>query len=485
MDDDPGSLGLFRHRRMLWMVFGCVMLFAFPVSLLAVDELTGSSAEAVSSPDFFSILSMPMIGGLVLLIACSAYFSASEVAFFSLHVVRLRSLADSNSLASRGVANLMQHPGRLLITILIGNMIVNVLISVLLPTRLERVFEHVYGIPPVVAYVFTIIFSTMILVFFGEIMPKVIAVRMSEAYARAAVLPMFLFDRALSPIRISVLSFTDYLFKVSRFDDIKAAPFITDEEFFSVLSESEAHGVIEEEEGQMIQRILESGDAMLREILVPRPDVIAIEHSVSVADALEAFREHEFSRMPAYRENLDNVVGILFAKDLLSYVFRGDLDHSISSIVRRVNFVPQTMTIQAFVRDAQHKRMHLAIVADEFGGTEGIVTLEDAIEEIVGDIQDSSDEPEAPKFTTLSEGVFRVDGGLPLDELSEHIGVELEDGSHETVAGFFIEHAQKIAEKGDRLVHEGVLFEVEHVDGKRVSSFRVELAAEESREDSA
>jgi CBS domain containing-hemolysin-like protein len=129
--------------------------------------------------------------------------------------------------------------------------------------------------------------------------------------------------------------------------------------------------------------------------------------------------------------------------------------------------------------------MHLAIVADEFGGTEGIVTLEDAIEEIVGDIQDSSDEPEAPKFTTLSEGVFRVDGGLPLDELSEHIGVELEDGSHETVAGFFIEHAQKIAEKGDRLVHEGVLFEVEHVDGKRVSSFRVELAAEESREDSA
>jgi len=485
VDDDPGSLGSFRRGRLLWVAFGCVLLSAFPVSLLMAEEGGASSIEGVSSPDFFSIMSIRMLVGLVFLILASAYFSASEVAFFSLHVVRLRSLTESSSITSIGVAKLMRHPGKLLITILIGNMIVNVLISVLLPTRMEQIMEQVYDVPPVPAYVSTVLFSTMILVFFGEIMPKVIAVRMSETYAKAAVLPMFLFDKVVSPIRVSVLRFTDFLFKVSRFDDIKAAPFITDDEFFSVLSASEAQGVIEEEEGQMIQRILESGDAMLREILVPRPDVIAIDFSVSVAGALETFREHEFSRMPVYKDNLDNVVGILFAKDLLSYVFSGDLDRPVSSIIRRANFVPQTMTIQAFVRDAQHKRMHLAIVADEFGGTEGIVTLEDAIEEIVGDIQDSSDEPEAPKFTMLSEGVFRVDGGLPLDELSEHLGVVLEDGSHETVAGFFIERAQKIAEKGDRIVHEGVEFVVEHVDGKRVSSFLVEIAAEEPREDSA
>ena len=141
------------------------------------------------------------------------------------------------------------------------------------------VFENIYALPPALAYVLTVILSTFFLVFFGEIMPKVIAVRFSETFAKVAVIPMLVFDKLFNPIRISVLVFTSFLFKITRFDDIKAAPFITDDEFFSVLTESEAQGVIEEEEGQMIQGILESGDAMLREILVPRPDIIAIERS--------------------------------------------------------------------------------------------------------------------------------------------------------------------------------------------------------------
>lgn len=480
MDDDPGSVGQFRHSRIVWAIPACLVVVAVSFASWAADDAIGTGADSI-----FFYMPISLIISLLFLIVGSAYFSASEVAFFSLHKIRLRSMADSASFASRGVATLMLHPGKLLITILIGNMIVNVLISVLLPTKMVLVFEKIYALPTALAYVLTVILSTFFLVFFGEIMPKVIAVRFSETFAKVAVIPMLVFDKLFNPIRISVLVFTSFLFKITRFDDIKAAPFITDDEFFSVLTESEAQGVIEEEEGQMIQGILESGDAMLREILVPRPDIIAIERSDTVGRALEVFKEHEFSRMPVYEENMDNITGLLLAKDILPFVFKGELDHSLSSLVRDVNFVPLTMTIQAFMRDAQHKRMHLAIVADEFGGTEGLVTLEDAIEEIVGDIQDVSDEPEPPKFTTLSEKVFRVDGGLPLDELSEQLSVNLEDGSHETVAGFFMEHSQKIAEKGDQLVHAGVQFEVEHVDGKRISSFKVELLEDVPKEDSA
>lgn len=483
MDDDPGSL---RHRfkwGFLYLALMCIALAAW--SGLDTHSQSMGIAETVQpAPTFFTEMPPGIIVALLLLIVASAYFSASEVAFFSLHTVRLRNMAESTSFSSKGVAKLMAHPGQLLITILIGNMIVNVLISVLLPTRIEGILEHVYNLPPLAAYTSTVIASTFILVFFGEIMPKVIAVRISETYAKAAVGPMLLVDKLLGPVRLSVLRFTDLLFRVTRFNDINAAPFITDEEFFSVLSDSEAQGVIEEEEGQMIQGILESGDAKLREILVPRLDVIAIENSATVEEALTKFREHEFSRMPVFEGNLDNITGLLFAKDLLTYVFRGDFDHAVAPFIREPNFVPSTMTVQDFVRHAQHKRTHLAIVADEFGGTAGIVTLEDAMEEIVGDIQDVSDEVEETRYVKLSDTEYRVDGGMPLDELSEIIGIELEEGSHETVAGFFIEHTHEIAKEGDQLIHGGLEFTVETIEGKRVLSFHIKRLSPATPEES-
>ena len=459
---------------MFWLVCICILILS-----LSAFNSTGQAAKGGTATtalvDFLSIFSPNILFSLVVLLLSSAYFSASEVAFFSISNIRLRSLSGSKHLSGREVAKLMQHPNRLLITILIGNMIVNVLISVLLPSHMVDMFVDMFGYPAITANVLTILISTFILVFFGEIMPKVIAVRMSETFAKVAVFPMILIDRLLNPVRIAVLGFTDFLFTITRFNDIKAAPFITDDEFFSVLSDSEAKGVIEEEEEQMIQGILESGDAMLREILVPRPDVIAIEESSHVRDALNLFKQHEFSRMPVYKDNMDNIVGTLFAKDLLTHIFKEAYDRPIKPLLRRANFVPSTMTIQAFMRDAQRKHMHLAIVADEFGGTEGIVTLEDAIEEIVGDIQDTSDEQEAPKIARISESIYRIDGGLPLDELSESIGVELEEGSHETLAGFFIEHTNKIPEQGDSLHHDNVLLEVAEVEGKRASSFTLTL----------
>jgi len=335
------------------------------------------------------------------------------------------------------------------------------------------------------SYAAAVAVCTFILVVVGEISPKIVAVSTGERFARLAVYPVLVVDRLLAPVRDGLLRFTDMLFRATHFHDLRAAPFITDEEFKSVLTHGEAQGVIEEDERQMIQGILEFRDALLREILVPRPDVIALAEDATVRDALDTLREHEFSRMPVYQESLDTVVGILVAKDLIPSFAKGDLDRSVQTLMRPPHFVPETMTAQQFVNDARRHRAHLAVVVDEYGGTEGIVTLEDAIEEVVGDIRDE-DEHEEPAYKQLAEGTYRVEGGLPLDELSEVIGIPLVDEAHETVGGFLMEKAEKVLESGDEIELAGVRFTVEACEGKRASTVRVQLLSDRrSGEDDA
>jgi magnesium and cobalt exporter, CNNM family len=478
----------FRRIATVLTLWGCLSSAA----LVALSPwVFAQSGELTSGPntdlaaEFFEIVSPGILLALFVLLALSAFFSASEVAFLAIHKVTLRGLAETGGVRGKLVVNLLEHPSRLLTSILIGNMFVNVIISIMLPQRMERVIEATTGLPPQPSYFLTIGLSTLILVLFGEVTPKVVAVRMSTSFAMAAALPIKLCDTLFSPIQWGLMRFTDFLFRVTRFNDIKAAPFITDEEMLSVLSDSEAHGVIEEDEEQMIQGILETGDAFVREILVPRPDVVALDAAATVKDAVELYREHEFSRMPVFEEDLDHVVGILFAKDLLPRVISEEWDAAIRDMIQPPNFVPETITIRGFVKEAQRKHAHLAIVADEYGGTAGIVTLEDAIEEIVGDIRDE-DEEVKPLYEEIEAGRFRVDGGLPLDDLSDLIGVDLKDREHETVAGFFIDKTNKIPEEGDRLEYGGVVFAIEAVDGKRAASLLIELGSpSESRGETA
>jgi CBS domain containing-hemolysin-like protein len=372
------------------------------------------------------------------LICISAFFSASETAFFSIHKLRLRAMREGGTFTSRMVSSMMDHPGTLLTTILIGNIFVNVLVGVVLGTNVADLFEKSLGLRPALSYSLAVVCITSVLVIFGEIIPKVFAVRIREPYARAAAIPLQLIGKLMSPIRDGLLRMTDFIFRVTHFNDVRAAPFITDEELKSVLSEGEAKGVIEEEERQMIQGILEFSDVLLREILVPRPDVEALQEDTTVEEALRILRECEYSRMPVYRDDLDHITGILFAKDLLPSFAKGDLQRKIKTLARPPYFVPETMTVPGFVKDAQRHRCHLAIVVDEYGGTEGIVTLEDAIEQVVGEIMDEGEQEERD-YEKISDTCFRVDGSLGLDELSELIGVTIEDEEHETLAGFLME----------------------------------------------
>jgi CBS domain containing-hemolysin-like protein len=471
-------------RLLWWGAFIGVALFfvnhAASQSPESVSAVSGAEQSAAMETGASGVVAwhetLPpyMLIMIVCLVVCSAFFSGSESAFFSINKLRLRSMRESANFADRQVAKMMEDPGRLLTTILVGNMIVNALIGVFLGARVELVLATSFRFGDAAAYALAVAITTTVLVFFGEIAPKVFAVHTCVAFARVTVFPLVAADRILAPVRDSALGLTNALFRLTRFQELRAAPFITDAEFKSVLTDGEAQGVIEEDERQMIQGILEFSDAMLREILVPRPDVIALPEDATVAEALAVYREHEYSRMPVYREGLDYVRGILLAKDLLPSFYKGDMERTIKGLLRPAHFVPATMTVQQFVADAQRHRAHLAIVVDEYGGAAGIVTLEDAMEQVVGDIMDE-DEFEDLGYHRIADDEYVVEGGLALDDLNELIGVDLQDEEHETVAGFLMDQTDRILEPGDQIESAGVRFTVETCEGKRVSSVRLKL----------
>ena len=417
----------------------------------------GNAAPATDLPISWYAILTPGIGLISLvLISMSAFFSASEVAFLSLNNIELRAMGASASWPLRLIAYLMKRPGSLLTTILMGNTIVNIILSVTFADPLARMFSSSFLMPAPYSYAASVVVTTTVLLFFGEISPKVIAAMHPRAFAVTAVLPMYLIYQVMTPLRYIAMVFVGYIFQITRLSEVKPAPFLTDDEFLSVLSESEASGIIEEEERHMIEGILEFGDVTLDEILVPRPDIIGIREEASISEALETVRMHEYARMPVYREDLDHITGILYAKDLLPVMEEGGMDRSVSAYMRQPHFAPATMSVGNFVKMAQRLRIHIAIVVDEFGGTEGLVTLQDAIREVVGDIGEEDDEEE-PMLTAIGPREWQLAGNCPLEEFEQQIGVSSGDEEHTTV-GFLMTLSDKILEPGDTLEFSGLHF---------------------------
>jgi CBS domain containing-hemolysin-like protein len=315
------------------------------------------------------------------------------------------------------------------------------------------------------------LFSIVIL---GDVLPRVAAARRSESFALAAIVPINMLSLALAPLRWTIHNALRAIFSAAHQPDLQPAPFVLDDEFEAVFERVHPRSVIEEDEGEMIRGVLSYGEVMLREILIPRPDIVGLSEDVPARDAIEFYRANEYSRMPVYRENLDQVTGVLYAKDLLPLAARNELDRPVKSIARKPYYVPATMTVDQFIKECQQLRTHLAIVVDEFGGTEGIVTLEDAMEVVVGDIEDEGDEA-PPTYEELGNRAYRIDGAMDLEQVGQLLGVPIEDGEHETLGGFVMAGVGKIPEAGDSIKHNGVVFTIERVEGKRIASIRARI----------
>lgn len=474
MEDDPGGeppLKAFRTGKRVIagtkLAVGALLVLILSAAASFHPSVTPVDTATLPIP-WNQILTLKILVLSAMLGSMSAFFSASEVAFLSLNKVELRTMTESSSWILRLISSMLKRPGNLLTTILMGNTIVNVFLSIVLAEPIARVCRDSFLLSSSNSYFIAVALTTSLLLFFCEILPKVFAAMQPKAFAIFAVIPMYLVYKLLALPQYTVMRLVALLFKLTHLSQVQPAPFLTDEEFITLLSDGEASGIIEEEERHMIEGILEFDDVTLKEILVPRPDIIAVKENITAQEALAIIREYEFSRMPVYKDDLDHITGILYAKDLLPLLERDTLDQPISAYRRPPHFVPETMSVGDFVKMSQRLHIHIAIVVDEYGGTEGLVTLQDALRKVVGDIGEE-DDVEEPEFLEISPGTWQIAGNYPLEEFEKQVGIQSGDENHTTVGGFLMALSDKIPEPGDEIEFGGLHFNIVQVDKKRVT----------------
>lgn len=406
-----------------------------------------------------------------LLLLLSAFFSSVESAYFSLSRSVLDRFRDSADPRARRVAQLMDDPRRLLASILAGNTGVNTAaaaIAALVAVRLSSSWT----ISPNLLVGLEIVLMTAVILFFSELAPKLAAMSNAERWALKSSLAVLIARVLLTPFALPLALFTGW---ISRLTGIERHSMMamSEKEIRALIQVGHEHGALELEERQMIHSIFQFGDTIVREVMVPRIDIVAVEEQVPLDVLLDTVSSHGHSRIAVYRESVDNVTGIIHAKDLLMLAQNPELFH-LEKILRKVVFVPEEKKIGDLLREFQSERMHLAIVVDEYGGTAGLVTLEDIIEEIVGEIQDEYDK-EQPPFKQIDEKTILADGKCSIHDLNELQGFELipPSDAYDTLAGFVYRQLGVVPQKSQEFEFQGYRFIVEEVRGKRITKVRM------------
>jgi putative hemolysin len=408
------------------------------------------------------------------LLVLSAFFSGSETAFFSLSKAQVRELRSRSDAAANVVIRLLDRPRELLITILIGNTVVNTAAASLAAIVVQRLAASA-GFNPALALLLQIAGVTFVLIVLVEISPKVFALRHNERWALVMSGPIRLFGLISWPV---VRLLTGFVEVAAKMLGVPAKKVLFNEEELRTLAEvSEEHGVLEEDEREMIHSIFEFGETEAGEIMVPRIDMAAISRDAALEEAAELVRDRGHSRVPVFEGDVDHIVGILYAKDLIGRRTNGG--PVVGDMMREAFFVPESKRISTLLREFQLHKVHMAIVVDEYGGTEGLVTMEDVIEEIVGEIHDEFD-TEEDVFHRLEDGDIQVLAKIEVSEFNREIGEEVvpTQEDYDTLGGFIFALAGSVPTPGQNFHHEGWKFNVQKVDGNRVVSLRVQPPAD-------
>ena len=398
---------------------------------------------------------------LIVLIILSGYFSATETAFSSLNRIRLKNLAAAGNKRAKLAYALSEQYDELLSTILVGNNLVNIASTAIATVLFISALGAEAG--PTVS---TIVMTVVVLIF-GEISPKSLAKENAESFAMISAPIIRILIVILKPVNFLFTLLKSGLKKLFR---VGSRQSVTDSELLTIVEEAEQEGGIDEDESAMLRNVIEFDDIEAIDVMTPRVDVEAISKDTPKEEIARLFRETGYSRLPVFEESIDSIVGVIHEKNFYAYVWGTDLP--IDSIVKPVEFIPPSMKISDLLKLLQQNKLHMAVIVDEFGGTEGIVTLEDVLEELVGEIWDEHDTVIQETFRKLGSDTYLVHCSADLDDLFEFFHIHCETEAS-TINGWFTEHLDRVPETGDSFEYEGLVFTVVRADNNRAAEISV------------
>ncbi|GAA4066938.1 gliding motility-associated protein GldE [Flavobacterium cheonanense] len=398
--------------------------------------------------------------------------SGSEVALFSLNQTDLDELSKKNSSTAKVISELLAKPKKLLATILVANNFINIGIVILFSYSLNSVFSVIES--TLLKFIVEVVLVTFLLLLFGEVLPKVYANRNNVKFACFIAYPISILDKVLSPVSIPLRSITNFIQeKLGK----QKTNFSVDQ--LSQALELTSSDDTSQEEQKLLEGIVSFGNTDTKQVMSPRIDLFALDIEETFAEIFPKIVEKGYSRIPVYRDNIDHIEGVLFIKDLIPHINKKEFDWK--TLLREPFFVPENKKLDDLLKDFQGMKSHLAIVVDEYGGTSGIVSLEDVIEEIVGDISDEFDD-ENINFSQIDDRNYLFEGKINLKDFYRIIDVdedlfEIRKGEAETLAGFILEILGNFPKKGQKIQFENCLFTIEVVDKKRVKQIKVTIDA--------
>ena len=413
---------------------------------------------------------------MVVALLFSAFFSGSEAAFLSIQRGSLAQLTRRGGERADRVARIAGHPEKLLPTVLTGNNLANTTAAVL-----GTVLAASYLSPNVAVIVATVV-VTVVLLIFAETIPKTIAARNSTRFAVAVVGPLQVSEMALFP---AVWVLERLARGVGRVFGISGAAMVAEEEIRALIYAGREAGAVEPSEAEMLEQVFRFGDLQLREIMTPRTDIVSMENGATLEEFLSVYQQESHTRFPVYDGSVDNVLGTLSVKDVVKAMAAAEMgpQDEVTELLRPAHFVPETKLVGELFRELRGTGYQMVMLADEFGGVAGLVTLKQMVEEIVGRVGEEG-VPHVEEFQAIDANTYQVDAGMSVDEANEHLELHIPDGTYETIAGFLLTRLGHIPREGERIYHSGFLLEVVEMRGVKIEQIKVTRVARPASGDS-
>ncbi len=400
----------------------------------------------------------------IFLLILSAFFSGTETAYF--HIRKHRKETPEK------IKSVLDSPQRLLVSLLTGNTIVNVSIASL-AAYITAGFADDYTWSKSTLILMEVLVVSVVVLIFGEILPKMIAIKYSKEYALKMYTPLKIMMFILSPIAQGFNAITNVVIKIIPFRKEKI--FDSEEELKILAELGEEEGTLQEEESDMIQSIFDFKEKTVGEIITPRVDIVSLKSDESIDKAMDIIGERQFSKIPIYKDTIDNIKGILYAKDIIPYLMGSRPNVNLQSLARQPFFVPETKPIDDLMEEFKLRKTSIAIVVDEWGGTEGLVTLEDVVEEVMGEIRDPYDQEES-NVLKQPDGSFIVDGSITIYDLEEETDIEFpEDRDYDTLGGFILDILTDIPQTGEQVEFNDMVFTVQTVENNRIGKIKIQI----------